>query len=308
MFNPGLATSPIPPNPRNVILSFGEILWDVVGGREYIGGAPFNLAAHAVRNGLGAELYSRIGRDDRGRRARDEMRRNGVGAAWLQEDPQRPTGWVDVVLEHGEPTYHIGADAAWDAIEAPFAMHQERLRRSRFRALVCGTLAQRWPTSRHALQRLRALLPEVPVFYDVNLRPPHTSVAIVRETLPGVSVLKVNAGEASVLAQEVWARRLTPQELFQRVREAYGVKVLVLTRGAEGATAVTERGLVESAPVPIKLASAVGAGDAFSAAFLAGWLRQRPLEQTLARANQIGAWVASQPEAVPDYPKELAET
>lgn len=36
------------------VVAFGEILWDVIDGTAHIGGAPFNVAAHAVRCGLSA--------------------------------------------------------------------------------------------------------------------------------------------------------------------------------------------------------------------------------------------------------------
>lgn len=288
-----------------MILSFGEVLWDVVSGREFIGGAPFNLAAHAVRCGVPAALYSRVGLDPRGERARAELARIGVGGRWVQSDSQRSTGWVDVTLRDGEPTYQIGADAAWDAIEPPAERDEPALRAAGIRALACGTLAQRSPTSRSALQRLRALLPDVPVFYDVNLRPPHTPLDTVRLTLPGVTILKVNAIEAASLATGLWGASLPPQEFYRRLRAKFGVQVVVLTRGGEGASVLFADGFVEAAPVPVKLASAVGAGDAFAAAFLVGWLRRLPMPEILARANRLGAWVASRPEAVPDYPLEF---
>ena len=45
------------------ILSFGEVLWDVINGQAYIGGAPFNLAGHLAQLGEGAFLYSKVGGD-----------------------------------------------------------------------------------------------------------------------------------------------------------------------------------------------------------------------------------------------------
>ena len=63
------------------LLSIGEILWDVIGGEEYLGGAPFNLAAHAVRLGDSASLLSAVGSDERGRRAIAMAERLGAKAA-----------------------------------------------------------------------------------------------------------------------------------------------------------------------------------------------------------------------------------
>ena len=38
------------------VLAFGEVLWDVIDGVPHLGGAPFNLAAHAAKCGLGAAI------------------------------------------------------------------------------------------------------------------------------------------------------------------------------------------------------------------------------------------------------------
>ena len=38
------------------VLSFGEVLWDIIDGVPHIGGAPFNFAAHAVKCGCSAAL------------------------------------------------------------------------------------------------------------------------------------------------------------------------------------------------------------------------------------------------------------
>lgn len=60
---------------RIKLLSFGEVLWDIIGDRAYIGGAPFNLASHASRCGLDSYLLTCVGADDLGRRALAEIGR-----------------------------------------------------------------------------------------------------------------------------------------------------------------------------------------------------------------------------------------
>ena len=56
------------------ILCAGETLWDVLPAGEFIGGAPFNVAAHCARLGARALLVSRLGKDERGRRALESAR------------------------------------------------------------------------------------------------------------------------------------------------------------------------------------------------------------------------------------------
>lgn len=282
---------------KPALLSFGEILWDVVGQTEHIGGAPLNLAAHAARLGLAARLYSRIGQDERGRRAREIVRGFGLDDTWLSDDPNRPTGWVDVVLdEKGEPTYSIPEGVAWDAIPAPDVERVEGID-----ALYFGTLSQRSEVSRAALARLRHALPAALVFYDVNLRPPFTSLDLVRASLPDVGILKVNHEELPVLGEYFWGRPLEAEAAFERWHAEFGVKLLLVTMAGQGCLALTPEERVRVAGISTKVVSAVGAGDAFSAAFLAARLAGHELRTCAERANRLGAFVASSPEAVPLY-------
>jgi len=155
---------------RKGVLAFGELLWDVFPDGAHIGGAPFNLAAHAVRCGLGAQLLSRVGADDLGRQALAEARRLDVGADFVQIDPTHPTGTVSVTLDAtGQPTYTIHAPVAWDFIAAD-VVTLAALRQQRVDAISYRTLAQRRAASRASLRHLLATFPTAPVFFDVNLR------------------------------------------------------------------------------------------------------------------------------------------
>ncbi len=296
-----------PAHTRPKVLSFGEVLWDVFGDREAIGGAPFNVAAHLAQLGIQSQLYSRIGSDRRGSLARHRLLRLGVRDTWLQVDPKRPTGWVDVTLDaSGQPTYAIGADAAWDAIDAPTPPMVDRLVAGNFSALVCGTLAQRTKGNQHALAAIREILPAVPVFYDVNLRGAGTPLATVLRTLPGTTLVKMNGEEMAAIAENILGRVPSLGDFYQALRDRYGVRILLCTRGAEGCSVHHEGGAFTSPARPVQVVNAVGAGDAFLAAFLAGWLRGLTLEQAAAHANELGAFVAGQPEAVPVYPQSLS--
>ncbi len=230
----------------------------------------------------------------------------GVHDRWLQEDSRRPTGWVNVTLDQsGQPTFQIGSDAAWDAIGAPTAPTVEELRAEKFGAIVCGTLAQRAAASRQALTSIRKALSDVPVFYDVNLRGSETPLQRVRETMAGVTILKLNREEVDAVSHGLFGRAWGPQELFAELRDRYGVRLLLSTHGAEGCEVFADGEGFSLRAEPIAVASAVGAGDAFSAAFLASWVKGLTLETAATHASILGAFVAASPETIPDYSEEL---
>jgi fructokinase len=59
----------------------------------------------------------------------------------------------------------------------------------------------------------------------------------------------------------------------------------------------------------VKVADTDGAGDAFTAALVHGYLRGTSLPQVNETANRVGAWVASQSGATPPLkPGGLAQT
>src|SRR5882672_68772 len=103
-----------PRAPR--FIAWGELLWDLFPDGERLGGAAANLAYHAKSLGAEALLVSRVGSDERGRRALGELTERGVDVRAVQIDEDAPTGTVRVALQHGEPSYEIASAVAWDRI------------------------------------------------------------------------------------------------------------------------------------------------------------------------------------------------
>lgn len=290
------------------VVCFGEVLWDIVRGSEKIGGALFNVAAHLADLGLPVSLITSVGEDARGRAALAAMHRRGIDTALVGVTNQAPTGCVDVTLDaHGQPIYKIETPAAWDFIGASPLPRPAGWHNAAPAALICGSLAQRFPRNRSSLEALRLALPTTPVVYDVNLRGDETPLDIVWKTLPGVSVLKVNEEEAGRIATILGTTAADIDALFAGLRREFGLSALVCTRGSRGSVAVTTEDKSEVCGLPVQVASAVGAGDAFTAAFVAGWIRGCPLKVTLEVANLLSAHVASSWDTVPNCPVVLRE-
>ena len=87
--------------------------------------------------------------------------------------------------------------------------------------------------------------------------------------------------------------------MARRLREAYGLEVVCVTRGAEGSLLVTSSETVDHPGVSVDVVDTIGAGDAFTAALASGYLRRAPLDRVSEAANRLGAWVASQTGAMP---------
>jgi fructokinase len=272
----------------------GEVLWDALPAGLFLGGAPFNVAAHVRAAGLPVALVSRVGADQLGEEVRRRAARLGVGIDLLQTDPTLPTGLVRVdVDDAGKATFDIVDPAAWDAIALTDAL---LLRAADARAIVFGTLAQRHATSRATIERLTAG-PALRVL-DANLRPPYDDREIVRHSLERADVVKVSDDELERMA-EWFGLAGPPRDLAGALAESFGCTVVCVTRGPRGAALWREGRWSEHEGYEVEVRDTVGAGDAFLAVLLAGLLAGGEDRASLQHANMVGAYVATQHGAVP---------
>jgi fructokinase len=268
------------------VISFGEILWDVIDGVPHIGGAPFNFAAHAARCGLKSGIVSAIGNDGLGRDALNAATGFGVDVSQVSVHPVLPTGTVNVTLQNGIPSYEIVQPVAWDEIALPERLHLTPL------AFYFGTLSQRGPLSAAALSELLRKFESSIVFFDVNLRQDFWDAEIVGKGLANADILKVNDEEMNRLG-------FVPDDLLARFPR---LKIIVETRGALGCRIVSRKGERFDSPAftDEPVVDTVGAGDSFSAAFLASLLRGESLESAAEAGNRLAGRVAARAGAIPE--------
>lgn len=281
---------------QNSILCIGEILWDRLPEGDFLGGAPFNVAYHLKKFEGEVAFISRIGEDALGKLTLERVEALGLSTAYIQQDKDLPTGVVDVTFtEGGVPHYTIREPAAWDAIDLD--EQTSRLIRTS-QAIVFGTLAQRNSvtaqtiSSIHASSALKVL--------DLNLRAPYDQLETVRESLEIADFLKVNDEEFQRL-QEWFGLPESMSEAAGLLSEQFNLNVICVTCGGEGAFLFHDGEWIKSGGVKIRATDTIGAGDAFLAVLLTGFLKQFPMQKLLDRANRFGAYIATQKGGTPTY-------
>jgi len=278
------------------VLCFGEIVWDALPAGIFLGGAPLNVAYHLNRLGRPALPVSRVGKDFLGEETLRRLEAKEVSTKLIQRDADLPTGAVVVELDpSGDARYTICEPAAWDAIGMTDGL--SRMAGDAV-AVVYGSLALRKEDANPAT--LSALLEAAPVrLCDVNLRAPHDDRERVLDWAGKATHIKLNEEELERLSPVPVAEGL--ERALEALAETTGVGHLILTRGGDGAH-VWKEGRVLSAAVPeVEVADTVGAGDAFTAAYLDAFLRGESAEACLDRAVKLGAFVAGRSGAQPDY-------
>lgn len=295
-----------------LILGLGELLWDVLPEGPRLGGAPANFSVMAGRLGNHAVLLSRIGRDDLGRRALEQLEPLPVDTSFVETDAAHETGRVTVHFEEGQPQYTIHQPAAWDFLE----LTDEWVRLAERADAICfGSLAQRNHDARQTLQTLAAQTSSKCVrVFDVNLRAPFYSGEVIQESLELATVMKMNDAEVpQVLALlglaaeggvEQGSARAESERLgaARLLNEFPTLKMVAITRGGQGSLLVTRDVWHEHPGLAVKVADTIGAGDAFTAALTHYLLLGAGLATLNEAGNRWGGWVASQSGAMPPLP------
>ena len=324
---------------------FGEILWDVFDQEKKIGGAPFNFAAHAVRQGADVRLISAVGQDELGDEALRACKQLNVPTDAIARLANYPTGKCQVTLKDGMPVYDLSGDYAYDHIPLPadlfpsntLPVHGHETNDPQDKrdaaakessAIYFGTLAQRGKESRETLQSIlskKDLVDEV--FFDINIRQHYYDDALIDESIRAATILKVSREEIGVLAdvkkpeddpakadgasqkthlQKHSKRPSNLNTICKRLLEKNdNLKMILVTMDSDGAF-VYERGdkITKSKRPSCEVVSTVGAGDAFSAAFLVSYLNGQKISDCLRRAIALASQVCEHVEAVPLFPMD----
>ena len=281
------------------VVAIGAVLWDVFPDGERLGGAPANFAVHAAALGARSTMVSCVGDDARGKTALEILSGRGVATDAVQIHAHRPTGSVNVALVDGQPTYEIVEGVAWDAITwcselAPIAQSAH--------ALCFGTIDQREAQSRRAIINfLDVASPDCLCVYDINFRQHYHTDEIVWESLTRADVLKLNDEEVGLLRDYVGGEE-DVDVFLTGIRARFDLRCVILTLGEQGCWVVSEGGICQAVGQRQQVVNTVGAGDAFTAAFVMHLLAGAPMQICAEQANAVGGFVTTQDGGMPPLP------
>ncbi len=219
-----------------------------------------------------------------------------------------PTGTVQVEIDQaGIPQYEIKENVAWDNI--PYTAKLESLAENT-RAVCFGSLAQRNVVSRSTINRFLDAIPEENdplIVFDVNLRQGFYNKEILCNSMKRCNILKINDEELVTVSRMFGYPGIDLQDKCWILLGKYNLKMLILTCGINGSYVFTP-GNVSFQPTPkVEVADTVGAGDSFTAAFIASILKGKPVDEAHRRAVETSAFVCTQQGAMPLLPEKITE-
>jgi fructokinase len=261
------------------VTALGELVIDMVpaagAGSERLfaakpGGAPGNVAAGVARLGLRAAMLSKVGPGYLGDLLVATLAEAGVDTTGIARATVETTALAIVSVDAaGERDFVLYRDGCADASFAAEEVALDVVRASR--VLHVGSLALATPASAGAQRLAVATATDAGVLVsaDVNFRPalwrePEAMLVTGREAIAGADIIKVNEAELFGLA--------ATDELFAAVRAIWHprLKLLAVTRGAEGADLFTPTRHCHVPGFAVSVIDTVGCGDAFMASLLAG--------------------------------------
>lgn len=289
-----------------VVVGLGELLWDCFADSRHPGGAPANFAFHAQQLGCRGIVCSRVGEDELGKDLIEFLRQQGLETEFIQRDGNHATGRVTVDTSQEEcPQYTIHEDVAWDCLECD---HRTEALMQQADAVCFGTLAQRSVISREAiLQCLMATSDDCRIVYDINLRQHWYDRVWIERSMQMADLVKLNEDEARTVSDLLGWEFRSLHTFANAVMQQFAVDLVCITQAEHGCFVANRMESADVPGIPIDVADAVGAGDAFTAALIYTQLKDWPLFQAAEFGNRIGAIVASHPGGMPLLSKEFDE-
>lgn len=291
---------------NNLIVGIGEVLWDMLPEGKKLGGAPANFAYHVSQFGLRSCVVSAVGNDSLGNEIIESL--NSKGMNYLIPDVPYPTGTVEIEVDDaGIPQYDIKENVAWDNI--PYNDQLESVA-AKTKAICFGSLAQRNAVSRNTIHKFINAMPkenDTLVVCDINLRQQFYDTDTLCDSLNLCNTLKINNEELEIISKLFKLPENDINGQCRSIMERYNLKMIILTCGINGSYLFTSDD-VSFQPTPkVDVADTVGAGDSFTAAFIASILKGKSVQESHSLAVHTSAYVCTQKGAMPLLPEEYTK-
>lgn len=270
------------------IVAFGEVVWDILPNEKILGGTPLNMIFRCNSFGEKGFLLSRLGYDKLGHEALDRLEDLNVSDRNIQIDDEFPTGTVNITFDDNhEPRYEVKLDVAFDHIE----FSAEALKLARYaNCLFYGLLPQRFGISKNTIRELIKESPDSIHFFDLKLFEHFFDKKVVENLLAHSDIVRIKEKEIPFLEKAFDLNSGSIEDFGKLLSQKYKVKLILITRGAQGVFAYhKERGVFYDPGYVVEMVDNIGSGIAFCAGFLHYYLNGKTIQEALGFGNGAGA-------------------
>ncbi len=235
--------------------------------KRYPGGNAVNVAVLAKRLGCPAAYLGWLGNDERGTIIYSVLTEEGLDLSRCRRVDTLPTAFSTVTLIDGDRVFGEGDNGAcqllhlekedFDYIQGFDVVHTS----------VFSYIEKQLPELRAASQLLS---------FDLSQR--HDE-AYLHQVLPFVDVAILSLSDVPE----------GEQPALMRWMQAQGPKLVLATRGADGAWVFDGRTFYHQGIIPVEVVDTLGAGDAFAACFLVSYTGGDSIPAALQKAAHFAA-------------------
>ncbi|PNP93140.1 2-keto-3-deoxygluconate kinase [Listeria newyorkensis] len=258
------------------------------------GGAELNFAIGCARLGVKPGWISKLGKDDFGRYILSFARGEGVDVTHVElVDGYATSVYFREVLSDGSSkSFYYRQNSPTEVLtEADFeSAYFDGAKVLHITGVFPSIHRHNQDMVRYAvkLAKKHGLL----ISFDPNIRlkmwTMEEAKAFITTILPDVDILLTGEEEAEMLLGKMAVHD------YIAAFHQYGVKQVVIKRGAEGAIGSDQQAIFDVPAVkPRAVVDTVGAGDGFDAGFISSLLKGQSFEQALNVANAVGSIVVS---------------
>lgn len=290
----------------------GSAFVDIQSFAAYVGGSPTNMSVGCQRLGLRSGLLTAFGEDPVGDFVLNFLKKEGVDAQFSPRKPGRRTSCVILGIEPPDKFPLVFyrdncADIALDIDDVLAAPIGD----SRVFEFAGTNLSGEPCKSATIFAAELAKEKKRKVVLDIDFRPdqwqdPRYFGAAIRSVLHAVDLImgtedEINAvmvtdpDQVNITGSQVSDARVqgdTAEHILRLLK--MGPEVMVEKRGEEGCRVHGADGTAMDVPgFPVKIQNILGAGDAFGAGFLYGYVKDWDLYKAARLGNACGAIVAS---------------
>jgi ribokinase len=300
------------------IVAVGDLVWDVLTKPDSMllpggdttgqielapGGSAANVAAWVARVGMPAGFVGKVGADALGDLIVENMQREGVKLS-VSRTSERDTGVILVLIDRAGQRSMVTNQGA-DFYLLPEDLPEQMLRECGHVHITGWSLFTDPPRAAaiRAAQIAKAggaLVSFDPASYQQILELGYDKFARITAELP-IDIIFPNRDEGRALTGE-----REPQAIARALHQRYPGATVALKLDREGCF-VLDDGHAQHYPTSGDPAlDATGGGDAFDAAFLARYARDRDLAAAARFANAVAGWVVARYGARPPVDEALA--
>lgn len=243
-------------------------LKDVCGFRPAVGGAPANVCGAFGKLGGRAGMITQLGADPFGDKIEEELQSHGIDCTHVMRTPKANTSLAFVALkDDGNREFSFYRKPGADMLLDPDIL-EEQWFRNIFALHYCSVSLGDFPMKKAHEKAIEYASEEGAIIsFDINLRPAlweseDALRSAVLEFIPKSHILKISDEELEFVTGKTTLEE-AKDELF-----VGNVKLVIFTRGAEGAEACTKTVKADSKSQKVKAKDTTGAGDAFIGSFL----------------------------------------